>query len=155
MKIFLTTTLALSTICILEAPQPAHAIPSDSNFHLARGGHFGRGGDMRPIERGEETSREYTGEGRNLDDSSEGHTSEASRVEDRVHTLSDEAGKSGASEGVTDGGRVHDLGKYDNGADWGGVCPENQTLGLDGVTCVPATGTGTTSIPSTDWTTVQ
>lgn len=152
MKIFLTSTLALSTICILHATQLVQAIPNDSNVHLARGGHFGRGGEgMREAPRAAEENRSEMGEGRNLDNSSEGHTSEASRVEDHTHTLSGDH----AGEGVSDGGRVHDLGRHDNDADWGGICPEGEILGLDGITCMPATGTGTTAIPSTGWTTVQ
>ena len=114
MKIFLITTLAISTLCILEAPQPAQASPSDSNFHLARGGgHFGRGDEgMRAVPRAAEENRNEMGEGRNLDNASEGHTSEASRVEDHVHTLSG----ANAGEGVSDGGRLQ---HYDGG-DWEG-----------------------------------
>lgn len=149
MKLFLTTTLALSTFCFLETSQPAQA---DSNFHLAHGGgHFGRG-EMREAPREVEENRSYMGEGRNQDPSSEGQTSEASRVEDRVHTLSDEAGKGGA----TDGGRVHDLGRYDNGADAGGMpCSDGQIVGPDGV-CVNDPNAATVS-PNTSpgWTTVQ
>lgn len=149
MKLFLITTLALSTLCIIETSQPAQA---DSNFYLARGGgHFGRGEEMmREAPRPVEENRSDMGEGRNQDPSSEGQTSEASRVEDRVHTLSDEAGKGG----VTDGGRVHELGRYDNGADLGGVCPEGQILGPDNQTCITPSGdTSATVGAGSGWTT--
>src|SRR3970040_2067827 len=121
MKLFLTTTLALSTICILETNQPAQATLHDSNFHLARGGHFGREGEIRrEAERpAEEATRGDTGEGRRNDAYNEPHTSEASRAEDRVHTLNgnqttgEGAGKDASSEGATDGGRVHTLDRRD------------------------------------------
>lgn len=146
MKIFLKTTLALTTICILEANHPTFA---DSNFHLARGAHFGRGGEMRPIERGGEAARGYTGEGRGQNISSEPHTDEAPRVEDRVHTLSGDH----AGEGVSDGGRLH---RYDNGDLGAESCTDGKIVGPDGA-CVSG---NTTTIPApagsnSGWTTIQ
>lgn len=143
MKILLTTTLALSTICILDHPTFA-----DPNFHLARGAHFGRGGEMRPIERGGEAARGYTGEGRGQNISSEPRTDEAPRVEDRVHTLSGDH----AGEGGYDGGRLHRLDEGDLGAS----C-ESGNVDNNG-NCIPVStpsGGSNSSGNNSGWTTIQ
>lgn len=72
MKIFLTTAMALGSLCILETNQPAKAEISDSpNFHFARGRGGYRGEIGHEVGRTEDVGRDdggYRGEiGREAD----------------------------------------------------------------------------------------
>lgn len=79
MKIFLTTTMALGAMCILETNQPANATVAESvssNIHLVRGGHRGR---------------EAAGEGR----AEEGRAEEGRAEEGRAEEAPKDSGEAG------------------------------------------------------------
>lgn len=94
MKMLLTSTMALGTLCILGLHQPANAALSDSpNFRLVRGGGAhggGRGFEGRGEGRGE-GYRENHSEGSNEDHATNSENIDRSATAaDRMHTLKDD-----------------------------------------------------------------
>jgi len=96
MKIFITTTLALGALCVLEMNQAAKAaLRNDPNFHLTRGGGGHGGGHGFEGHREEGPGEEGRGEGYGAGAAGnvgEGHpiANDHPVAEDRVHTLNND-----------------------------------------------------------------